>query len=86
LIAVDDAMNCTLSDALRVSMVNNLSFSPPNPDQQCLSILHVRGSTVRYIHFPPHLNLVSTIQQGWNREKAGQRKYQRTSMKATARK
>ena len=42
-----------------------------------LSIVSIRGSTIRYIHFPSNLDLASTIQQGLDRQRAAKQKYQR---------
>ena len=39
--------------------------------------LHIRGSTIRYIHFPPKANLARMVQHGKDRERHGANMYQR---------
>lgn len=44
---------------------------------QGLHTVHIRGSTIRYIHFPTDLPLASVIKQSLARERAAAAKYQR---------
>jgi small nuclear ribonucleoprotein (snRNP)-like protein len=59
----DEAMNLTLDDCF---------------DQESrLANVHIRGSTIRYIHFPNQTDLSGVIRSGIDREKAAANKYKR---------
>jgi small nuclear ribonucleoprotein (snRNP)-like protein len=45
--------------------------------------LNIRGSNIRYIHFPDNANLSSVFQSGREREKNASRKYQKTKRKSS---
>ncbi|KAL7565013.1 hypothetical protein ACA910_020725 [Epithemia clementina (nom. ined.)] len=49
-----------------------------------LPTLLIRGSTIRYIHFPDHCNLASVVKAGKERERAAANKYQRGIRKVKA--
>lgn len=42
-----------------------------------LSVVQIRGSKIRYIHFPDQLNLSATIKKGMDRERSALQRYQR---------
>lgn len=42
-----------------------------------LTAVHIRGSTIRYIHFPDDLDLSGVIRVGMDRERAALQKYSR---------
>ena len=44
---------------------------------QLLPLMQIRGSTIRYIHFPDHVDLSGIIQAGIQRERDAANKYQR---------
>lgn len=50
-----------------------------------LPLLQIRGSTVRYIHFPDQVDLAGVIQAGIHREKQARDKYKRGVRKAPKR-
>jgi small nuclear ribonucleoprotein (snRNP)-like protein len=41
------------------------------------AIVHIRGSTIRYIHFPDKVDLAVVIKQGMDRERSVAQKYKR---------
>jgi small nuclear ribonucleoprotein (snRNP)-like protein len=41
------------------------------------AIVHIRGSTIRYIHFPERVDLAVVIKQGMDRERSVAQKYKR---------
>lgn len=61
---------------------------PPQPPQQdqeggpLLSVVSIRGSAIRYVHFPDNADLVGLVRLGVERERAGARKYQRATRKS----
>ena len=40
-------------------------------------LVHIKGSNIRYIHFPPNLDLQLVCKQGLERERKGQERYKR---------
>jgi len=42
-----------------------------------LAHVHIRGSTIRYIHFPDDADLTGLIRSGIDRERAAANKYKR---------
>lgn len=81
----DANMNLTLEDAQAVVHQRrpNHPKTPKvhddlHPHQpQRLSLLSIRGSTIRYIHFPDNADLVVLIKQGIDREQSAAQKYKR---------
>ena len=63
----DDSMNIQLDDC----KVTN------QQTQTRLAHVHIRGSTIRYIHFPDDTDLTSLIRSGIDRERAAANKYKR---------
>jgi len=51
--------------------------------QQLLSIVSIRGSSIRYVHFPDQLDLAGTIRTNVERERNAARMYQKTTRKKT---
>lgn len=51
-------------------------------EQPHLSIASIRGSTIRYIHFPNRLDLASVVKQGIDREQNATKRYKRATRKA----
>ena len=45
------------------------------------SSMHIRGPTIRYIHFPDHVDLSLLVRTGMEREKAATNKYRRGQRK-----
>jgi small nuclear ribonucleoprotein (snRNP)-like protein len=41
------------------------------------AVLHIRGSTIRYIHFPERVDLSVVIKQGMDRERSASQRYKR---------
>ena len=41
------------------------------------AIVHIRGSTIRYVHFPDKVDLAVVIKQGMDRERSVAQKYKR---------
>ena len=75
----DDAMNVTLDD---VKIQEPHHYKTHHQEQQqppttTWTTAHIRGSTIRYIHFPDHLDLSATIKQGVDRERTAAQKYKR---------
>ena len=50
---------------------------PTTTTTRTIPRLHIRGSTIRYIHFPPKANLARMVQHGKDRERHGANMYQR---------
>jgi len=86
----DASMNLTLEDAHAVVHQQRRPNHPKTPKvqddpiqqlpelpPQRLSLLSIRGSTIRYIHFPDHSDLVVLIKQGIDREQSASQKYKR---------
>ena len=67
-------MNLTLEDAQVVSRRRS-------EDQSTFAFMQIRGSTLRYIHFPDDLHLSACIKQGMDRERSAVQKYQRGKRK-----
>jgi small nuclear ribonucleoprotein (snRNP)-like protein len=73
--SADQAMNLTLEDAsllqrLIVNQQHKGAFrrgSSSAAVPSTLSLVHIRGSTIRFIHFPDQLDLTLTIKQGIDR-------------------
>ena len=65
----------------QVSYQSSTSAATPHEDiaatTKTIPRLHVRGSTIRYIHFPPKANLARMVQHGKERERHGANMYQR---------
>jgi small nuclear ribonucleoprotein (snRNP)-like protein len=91
--AADDAMNLTLDDATLathkgagVDRSGSRSSSGPLINSTTdttatitpiFAIVHIRGSTIRYIHFPERVDLAVVIKQGMDRERSVAQKYKR---------
>ena len=65
--SADEAMNIELDD---VSVSNSKEPSR-------LAHVHIRGSNIRYIHFPDDADLHGSIKSGIDRERAAANKYKR---------
>jgi small nuclear ribonucleoprotein (snRNP)-like protein len=78
--ASDDSMSLTLSDAW-LSVNPHQSSSVDDHEQHSTSqrhaLLSIRGSQIRYIHFPDDANVTAIIKQGVERESAARKQYQR---------
>lgn len=61
----DEAMNLELADC-----------TVSNQETRLLQV-HIRGSTIRYIHFPNQTDLSGVIRSGIDREKTAANKYKR---------
>lgn len=61
----DHDMSVTLEDATS------------SRDQQALSMVQIRGSKIRYIHFLDHADLAVVVKQGMDRERSASQKYKR---------
>jgi small nuclear ribonucleoprotein (snRNP)-like protein len=61
----DDSMNIQLDDCI-----------VPNQKSR-LAHVHIRGSNIRYIHFPDDADLTGLIRSGVDRERAAANKYKR---------
>jgi small nuclear ribonucleoprotein (snRNP)-like protein len=76
--AADDAMNLTLDDATLATHSGSRSSSSSGPlITPIFAIVHIRGSTIRYIHFPERVDLAVIIKQGMDRERSVAQKYKR---------
>jgi small nuclear ribonucleoprotein (snRNP)-like protein len=71
----EDASGSSSSDTNTNTNTNNQLLN-------LLSMVHIRGSTIRYIHFPDDADLTVTIKQGMDRERSAAQKYQRGVRKA----
>lgn len=75
--SADQHMNLVLQQA--ESQI--LHHHPSNPSNHqgvnCYSLVHIKGPSVRYIHFPQNLSLQGVISEGVNNEKAAQQRYAR---------
>ena len=47
------------------------------PETLSFAIVHIRGSTIRYVHFPGQVDLGVVVKQGMDRERAAAQKYKR---------
>jgi U6 snRNA-associated Sm-like protein LSm2 len=65
--SADDFMNVMLDDAV----MSNESTHPR------LSHVHIRGATIRYVHFPDDADLAAFVRAGIDRERSAVSKYQR---------
>jgi small nuclear ribonucleoprotein (snRNP)-like protein len=63
--SADDFMNVMLDDAIMSS------------ESTPLSRVHIRGATIRYIHFPDDADLPAFVRAGKDRERSAVNKYQR---------
>lgn len=78
--SADDGMNLLLEEA-RVVMTSLPATQRVAGADQLLSIVSLRGSTIRYIHFPPSINLTAAIKAGADRERAASHKYKKYTRK-----
>jgi small nuclear ribonucleoprotein (snRNP)-like protein len=77
----DDYMNLTLDHAEEEGQSNKEDFSS-NKDatddtNEILTSLNIRGSNIRYIHFPDNADLTSLVRTGAERERSAANKYKR---------
>lgn len=80
-------MSLTLTDVVQVSpppsrepqttLATNSLAAPPVNEAKVLSLVQIRGSTIRYIHFPDHVDLATVVKAGIQREKEARDKYKR---------
>lgn len=76
--ASDDSMSLTLLEATTIPFISShQSKQLETQSQRQYSLLSIRGSQIRYIHFPDDLNLSLVIKQGMERESAARKQYQR---------
>ena len=71
--SADLHMSLTLTDVVQ-------HYPPPSSAQNetcILPLMQIRGSTIRYIHFPDHLDLAAVVKAGIQREKEAVDKYKR---------
>lgn len=72
----DEYMNLTLDDAhIRQNSLPKKQKQEVQPS--LLTSVHIRGPTIRYIHFPDDLDLTAVIRAGTDRERAAAQKYSR---------
>jgi small nuclear ribonucleoprotein (snRNP)-like protein len=72
LVAADNEMNLTL----------HLTEEENNDEGDILvATNHIRGSNIRYIHFPDNADLKGTVSSGMERERAAANKYKRGKRK-----
>jgi len=76
--SADAFMNLELDDATietswRASKNNQQSSSTT----LLLKSVHIRGSNIRYLHFPDDLDFIAVIRAGMDREQSASAKYQR---------
>ena len=84
LTAADRNMALTLTDVVQThprTTKNSASAAAPN-ETPILQLLQIRGSTIRYIHFPDHVDWAAIIRAGIQREKEASNKYKRGVRKA----
>ena len=74
--AADRDMNLTMEDVVISETISRRRTASIGRDTP-LSLVHIRGSTVRYIHFPGNANLANIIKQGMQRERSASQKYKR---------
>lgn len=84
----DQFMNLVLNSFRRVcnktsqpSDREGIESSSPSIEAEDYDLVHIKGSNIRYIHFPPNLDLQLVCKQGLERERKGQEKYQRVKRK-----
>ena len=65
LISADNSMDLTLENVS--SSCSRRSRAETDTSVDVLPLMHVRGSTIRYIHFPDNLDLSLTIKQSLER-------------------
>ena len=81
--AADMHMSLTLRDVVQTAPFERSASSPDNKHQTVTTELpilpwvQIRGSTIRYIHFPDQVDLASVIKAGIQREKEAVDKYKR---------
>ena len=86
----DEYMNLTLDDATTVvQFMTGRNHAATNSEQHhesspssttrgpLLTSVHIRGPTIRYIHFPDDLDLTAVIRVGMDRERSASQKYRR---------
>ena len=83
LLSADDNMNVILKQEEKEQHNNSASATSEKSNNQILSILpqssiHIRGSKIRYIHFPDNANLHAIMGSGRERERNAAKKYQKT--------
>ena len=83
LISADDNMNLILEEDSRSNDGNepqggNTANASPPPLVPVPNPRNIRGSKIRYIHFPDNANLPVMIRSGRERERNASKKYQKT--------
>lgn len=78
----DEYMNLTLDDAHLQQKVasdkkNQVQQQSGKSEPLLLTSVHIRGPTIRYIHFPDDLDLTAVIRAGMDRERSATQKYTR---------
>lgn len=66
----------TLSEA---DQSMNVTLEGSSSSSQSYQTVSIRGSTIRYIHFPDQIDLSATIKQSMDREKSASERYKRHS-------
>jgi small nuclear ribonucleoprotein (snRNP)-like protein len=83
--AADDAMNLTLDDVTLAThrgagvpqTTTTTTADTTDTPTPTFAIVHIRGSKIRYIHFPDKVDLAVVIKQGMDRERSVAQKYKR---------
>ena len=91
LTSADDNMNLTLEEEDEEDDDDDQEHKNNNEKKKCdeqnpvvVNIeRNIRGSNIRYIHFPDNANLSSVFQSGREREKNASQKYQKTKRKSS---
>ena len=74
----DEYMNLTLDDATTTTTTTTTTTNKqPANTGPLLTSVHIRGPTIRYIHFPDDLDLTRVIRVGMDRERSATQKYRR---------
>jgi small nuclear ribonucleoprotein (snRNP)-like protein len=76
----EESLSLTLTDAVLLQQYSS-STNNPQPSSSVLSIVSIRGSLIRCIHFPDDLDLTLVVKQGLEREASARKKYQRVTRK-----
>ena len=78
----DDYMNLILKNGSGSSQSRQTELSPDTEnsginDDIYFNVIHVRGPSIRYVHFPDNADLPKLVKFGLDRVKAAKEKYKR---------
>lgn len=82
--SADQYMNLVLQAATSTFHRHNNKLTNKRREEQVaaatndFSLVHIKGTKIRYIHFPPHLNIQGVVAQGLREEAYAKKRYQRT--------